>query len=128
MGLFSNVGYSGMNIKTEEAMPKGPSDKWQKGFEQGPPIGSVPRLFYSLFIHKYGMQWALNSARSKVLEDVLPFIQDEELKKNIYKQLRSRVFQYKSGKSVIINELTGIIEFAKNSVLYGIATLKIHIG
>jgi hypothetical protein len=136
MGLFGGVGSSGMSYASEAMYKdKDPSDKWQKGFEPGPPIGSVPRFFYSAFLSKEGitneqlLERTLFNANSKLLEDILPFVQNKGLKKKIYENLRSRIFYNTSrSKSIIINEFSGLLSFARDSVLYGIATFKIHIG
>ena len=131
MSIFASVGSGNIeaacDMKKKSEKPIGP---WANGMDTSDiePMGAVPKFFYKLMLCLDNERvYVLRIAKPQFLDEVAQFVQDPKLKREIYENIRGRIFQGHHSSSIIINEVTGIFKFARSSILYGIATAKMYI-
>ena len=130
MSMFSSMGSNAIGgmVDANAKMPTTIISPWSQGLHPNTSeqTGELPRFFYKLMIgNEYERSTALQWSSPQFLDDAAKFVQDDQLKKEIYKEIRGRIFNQHNG-SVIIREVTGFFQFAKQIVLYMVATVKMY--
>ena len=103
-----------------------------------PNMGKVPMFFYLLLMDyndadkgKGGRtmprDFVLTSSSPDFVESIIPYIQDPQLKRSLYNELRRKMIGNQYTRSIIINEAVNVYKTIRSTVKYFYFTAMMHL-
>lgn len=89
-------------------------------------VGDLPSLFYKIYLSKnvFGKKSYFRRLDKEELQMVLGFVNDRDIRQEIFEQLKQNTFSGGYFNSRIMSEILGTVRFITSSVNYCIVNIK----